>query len=172
VKYEVYRQVGARSEQLGETTSTSFTAANLTPGTRYTVNIVARDGSGRASWSSPPLTFATGSPATSTCSVHFADTNDWGNGYVGNIDITNTGPSPINGWTLTFTWPTVWQQFNGGWNGTWTAEGASIRVTNADWNGKLTAGGGSANVGFVGGYNGPNVLPSTFTLNGTVCTTL
>ncbi|MFI5906893.1 cellulose binding domain-containing protein [Dactylosporangium sp. NPDC051541] len=169
VKYEVYRQVGARSEQLGETTSTSFTAGNLTPGTRYTVNVVARDGSGRASWSSPPLTFLTGSPATSTCSVHFTDTSDWGSGYVGNIDITNTGTAAINNWTLTFTWPTPWQSLGSGWNGTWTQTGATVRVTPADFNTNL-APGATASVGFVGNYNGPNIFPAAFTLNGNACT--
>ncbi|WP_433613872.1 cellulose binding domain-containing protein [Dactylosporangium sp. CA-139114] len=168
VKYEVYRQVGARSEQLGETTSTTFTAGNLTPGTRYTVNIVARDGSGRASWSSPPLTFATGSPATSTCGIRFADTNDWGNGYVGSIDITNTGTAAISNWTLTFTWPTGWQSLSSGWNGTWTQTGATVRVTPADFNRDL-APGASTSVGFVGAYNGPNIPPAAFTLNGNVC---
>jgi hypothetical protein len=168
VKYEVYRQYGARSEQLGETTATTFTAANLTPGTRYTVNVLARDGAGRVSWSSPPLTFITGAPATSTCSVRITDTNDWGNGFVGAIDITNTGTAAINNWTLTFTWPTTWQSVSGGWNGTWTQTGTTVRVTPADFNTNL-APGASASIGFVGSYSGPNLLPSAFTLNGNVC---
>ena len=46
-KYEVYRQNGAVSEQLGETTGTSFTVRNLEPGRRYTVNVLARDTRGR-----------------------------------------------------------------------------------------------------------------------------
>ncbi|MFG2036494.1 cellulose binding domain-containing protein [Dactylosporangium sp. NPDC048998] len=169
VKYEVYRQYGARSEQLGETTATTFTAGNLTPGTRYTVNVLARDGSGRVSWSSSPLTFTTGAPATSTCSVRITDDNDWGNGFVGTISITNTGPAPLNGWTLSFTWPTSWQSVSGGWNGTWTQTGTTVRVTPADFNTTLSAGGGSTSVGFVGSYSGPNILPTAFTLNGTVC---
>jgi len=40
-----------------------------------------------------------------------------------------------------------------------------------DSNGALAVG-GTVNVGFVGGYSGPNVTPAVFTLNGTVCTTL
>ncbi|WP_432986175.1 cellulose binding domain-containing protein [Dactylosporangium sp. CA-233914] len=169
VKYEIYKQYGARSEQLGETTSTTFTATNLTPGTRYTVNVLARDGAGRVSWSSPPLTFVTGTPATSTCSVRITDANDWGNGFVGNVDITNTGASPINNWTLTFTWPTTWQSVSSGWNGTWTQTGTTVRVTPADFNTTLPASGGTTSIGFVGSYSGPNILPSAFTLNGVVC---
>jgi hypothetical protein len=58
---------------------------------------------------------------------------------------------------------------NGGWNGTWTQTGNTVKVTNADFNQALAAGGGTTNIGFVAGYNGPNILPVAFTLNGTVC---
>jgi hypothetical protein len=168
-KYEVYRQNGAVSEQLGETAGTSFTVGNLNPGSRYTVNVLTRDSAGNVSWASPPLTFTTGAPATSTCAVRFADTNDWGNGYVGAIDITNTGTNPISGWTLTFTWPEGWQSITGGWNGNWTQTGSTVTVTNTTDNGTLAPGGGTTSVGFVGAYSGPNILPVAFTLNGTVC---
>ncbi|MEV0408760.1 cellulose binding domain-containing protein [Actinoallomurus sp. NPDC050550] len=169
-KYEVYRQAGAASEELGETTDTSLTVHNLTPGTRYTVNVLARDTAGNVSQASPPLTFATGSPATSACTVRFADNGDWGNGYVANIDITNNGPDAIDGWTLNFTWPTGWQQMSSGWNATWTQTGRDVKATSLDMGGKLAAG-ASTSIGFVAAYSGPNVLPSVFTLNGTVCTT-
>jgi len=169
-KYEVYRQIGANSEQLGETPQTSFTVRNLRPGTRYTINVQARDTAGAVSWASPPLTLTTTSPAVSTCAVHFADVNDWGNGYVASVDVTNKGTNPIDGWTLTYTWPTGWQQVSGGWNGNWVQAGATVTVTSLTTNGKLAAGGGSVNVGFVGAYGGPNILPSAFTLNGTLCT--
>jgi hypothetical protein len=171
-KYEVYRQNGVVSEQLGETPGTSFTVRNLRPGTRYTVNVLARDTAGGVSWSSPPLTFTTGSPAQSTCTVRLTDVSDWASGYVGSVDITNTGPSAIDGWTFTFAWPTGWQQISSGWNGTWVQEGATVTVTNADFNGKLAAGGGATNIGFVASYSGPDVPPGAFTLNGTICTTL
>jgi hypothetical protein len=171
-KYEVYRQNGAVSEQLGETSGTSLTVPNLRPGSRYTVNVLTRDTAGNVSWASPPLTFTTGSPANSTCSVRFTDVNDWGSGYVASVDVINNGQSPINGWTLTFGWPTGWQQMNGGWNANWAQTGNTVNVTSLPTNGALAAGGGSVNIGFVGGYSGPNVPPSAFTLNGTVCTTM
>ncbi|GAA0531707.1 cellulose binding domain-containing protein [Paractinoplanes ferrugineus] len=165
-KYEIYRANGAVSEQLGETSGTSFTVHNLQPGRRYTVNVLARDGAGNQSWSSAPLTFTTGAPATSTCTVKFADTNDWGNGYVGQIDITNTGAAPLNGWTLAYTWPTTWQSVSSGWSATWTQTGTGVRVTS---DATLAANGGTASVGFVGSYSGPNLFPVAFTLNGTLC---
>ncbi|MBQ0905544.1 cellulose binding domain-containing protein [Micromonospora sp. U21] len=168
-KYEVYRQNGAISEQLGETRSTSFTVGNLVPGNRYTVNVLARDTAGRVSWSSPPLTFATGSPATSACGVRFTTSGDWGNGYIGGVEITNSGTSPLNGWTLTWTWPTAWQQVSSGWNATWEQVGTAVRVTPTDDNRQIAAG-DSVSAGFVGAYSGPNVLPTAFSLNGILCT--
>jgi hypothetical protein len=169
-KYEVYRHIGATSEQWGETAGTSFTVRNLNPGSRYTVNVLARDTAGRVSWSSPPLTITTGAPARSTCAVRLTDATDWGSGFVGGIDITNTADHPVTGWTLAFTWPTGGQQVASGWNGTWTQTGTAVTVTSAAFNTTL-APGGSTNVGFVGNYSGPNILPTAFTLNGTVCTT-
>jgi hypothetical protein len=166
LKYEVYRQNGGVSEQLGETGGTSLTVGNLEPGRRYTVNVLARDGSGRLSQASPPLTFTTGTPADASCTVKFRDSNDWGNGYVGTIDVTNNGTDPVNGWTLAFTWPTGWQNVSSGWSATWDQDGRTVRVTSD----AALAAGATANVGFVGNYSGPNVLPTAFTLNGTVCT--
>ena len=166
-KYEIYRQNGGASEQLGETTGTSFTIRNLEPGRRYTVNVVARDAAGGASRPSLPLTFTTTSPAASSCTVRFLNTNDWGNGYVASIDITNNTASPVTGWTLTFTWPTAWQRMDSGWSATWTQTGTTVRVTSTDTIGA----GGTWTVGFVGAYSGPNVPPAVFTLNGTFCTT-
>ncbi|MEU4400664.1 cellulose binding domain-containing protein [Micromonospora orduensis] len=169
-KYEVYRQNGAVSEQLGETNATSLTVGNLVPGSRYTVNVLARDTAGRVSWSSPPLTFATGSPTVSACTVRFTTANDWGNGYIGGVEITNNGTKPISGWTLTWTWPTGWQQVSSGWSATWEQVGTAVRVTPTDDNRQIAVG-ASVSAGFVGAYSGPNVLPTAFSLNGIVCAT-
>ncbi|MCC5575818.1 cellulose binding domain-containing protein [Microtetraspora sp. AC03309] len=169
VKYEIYRDNGAVSEQLGETAGTSFTVGNLKPGTRYTVNVIARDSGGGVSWASPPLTFTTGTPASSSCAVRLTDQSDWGNGYVGAIDITNNG-APINGWTLNFDWPRTWQSLGSGWSAVWTQNGSNVKVVNEPANGSLPTG-ASTTIGFVGNYSGPNILPAVFTLNGTVCTT-
>ncbi|GIE36554.1 alpha-L-arabinofuranosidase [Actinoplanes italicus] len=168
LKYEVFRQNGGTSEQLGETTGTSLTVGNLDPGRRYTVNVVARDGSGRVSPASPPLTFTTGTPGSSTCTVKFRDVNDWGNGYVGAVDVTSNAAAPVNGWTLTFTWPTGWQSVSSGWSATWNQSGRTVKVTSDG----VLAPGATASVGFVGNYSGPNVLPAVFDLNGAVCTSV
>jgi hypothetical protein len=167
VKYEVHRQLGTTSEQWGETSGTSFTAGNLNPGTRYTVNVLARDAAGALSWASPPLTVTTGSPAESTCKVRLSNVTDWSSGYVGGIDITNTGPNPLADWTLTFTWPTGRQQVGSGWNATWTQTGSTVTVTG---NARIEPN-ATVSVGYVGNYTGPNIPPAAFTLNGTLCHT-
>ncbi|RGA06648.1 alpha-L-arabinofuranosidase [Microbispora triticiradicis] len=169
-KYEIHRQNGAVTEQLGETSVTSYVVHNLVPGTRYTVNVIARDTAGRVSWASAPLTFTTGSPAESSCSVRLTDTTDWGSGFVGNVEITNTGTAALDGWTLGFTWPTTWQSVSSGWSANWTQSGRTVTVTSTPDNRRL-ASGAATSIGFVGAYSGPNVLPTAFTLNGTVCTT-
>ncbi|MGW0485517.1 cellulose binding domain-containing protein [Nonomuraea sp. NPDC003214] len=166
-KYEIHRQHGAVTEQLGETSGTSFTAGNLRPGTRYTVNVIARDAGGGLSWASPPLTFTTKAPATSSCSVRLNVQSDWSSGYVGSIDVTNTG-APIDGWTLDFAWPRSWQSLGSGWSAVWTQDGRAVKAVSEPGN-RALATGASATIGFVGNYSGPNVLPSVFRLNGTVC---
>lgn len=166
VKYEVYRQNGGAAELLGETTGTSLTVNNMLPGRRYTVNVVARDPAGRQSAPSAPLTFTTATPAASGCTVKFRDVNDWGNGYVGQVDITNATGTAVADWTLTFDWPTTWQTLGSGWNATWTQTGRTVRVVG---NAPIAAG-ATVGTGLVGNYSGPNVLPTVFTLNGTVCT--
>ncbi|GGQ27739.1 cellulose binding domain-containing protein [Streptosporangium pseudovulgare] len=168
-KYEVRLQNGAVSEQIGETAGTSLTVRNLKPGTRHTVNVIARDGGGGVSPPSAPLTFTTGTPASSPCSVRLTKQSDWGSGYVGSIDITNNG-APVNGWTLTFGWPRAWQSLGSGWSAVWTQNGQDVKVVNEPGNGSLATG-ATATIGYVGNYSGPNVLPEVFTLNGTVCTT-
>ncbi len=160
-KYEVYRQVGAVSEQWGETTGTSLAVGNLVPGSRYTVNVLARDTAGNVSAASPPLTLTTGAPASSSCTVRMTDVTDWASGFVGGIHVTGTGV--VGDWTLTFKWPTARQKLTGGWSGTWAQNGTTVTVSSAA---PPAAG---VDVGFTADYSGPNILPSAFTLNGVLC---
>jgi hypothetical protein len=171
-RYEVYRQVGTTSELLAESTGTSATVYNLVPGTGYTLNVLATDQKGYLSPPSDPLRFNTTSPASSTCKVDYQLTQGWGSGYVASVTLTDTGPSPINGWTLTFAFPATSESFNSGWNANWTADGQNVRATSLDWDANLAANGGnSVNIGFVGNNNGAYPSPAAISLNGTVCTT-
>jgi hypothetical protein len=168
--YEVYLHDADGSHLAGKTAGTSLGLSGLHAGARYTVTVVARDALGVASWSTAAVSFVMGTPAVSNCAVHFANAGDWGNGYVGSIDITNTGSEPVEGWMLAFTLPRSWESLGGGWNAAWTADGVRVAATNLDWNAAI-APGATVNIGYVGSYTGPNVLPGVFTLNGAVCTT-
>jgi cellulose binding protein with CBM2 domain/fibronectin type III domain protein len=169
-RYEVSRQFGTNNELLGESNSTSTTLSNLLPGTTYTVNVQATDQAGHLSLPSLPVTFTTGSPAHPACAVSYLVTQGWGSGFVTNVSITNTSSSDINGWTLTFTFPSSTESFQSGWNGNWTTDGNDVHVTNLDWDADLAPNGGNTvDIGFVGANNGAYPSPATFRVNGSVC---
>ncbi|MEZ0109534.1 hypothetical protein ABH920_003548 [Catenulispora sp. EB89] len=171
-RYEVYRQFGTTSELLAESTSTSATIGNLVPGSGYTLNVLATDRNGNLSPPSDPVAFTTGTPANSTCAVTYQVTTGWGNGYVAALTVTNTGPSPIDGWSLTFSFPGTGETLGSGWNANWTSSGQNIEATSLSWNANLAPGGGnSASIGLVGNNDGAYPSPAAISLNGTVCTT-
>jgi hypothetical protein len=172
VRYEVAQQFGTDSQLLAESTSDSATLQNLVPGTTYTVNVLATDQSGKLSEPSDPVTFTTSTPANSTCAVDYQLTDGWGNGFIASVTLTDTGPNPIDGWSLTFAFPDSTETMNGGWNATWTESGLNVEATSQTWNAQLAANGGnSQNIGFVGANTGAYRSPAAISLNGTVCTT-
>ncbi|HEX9536585.1 MAG TPA: cellulose binding domain-containing protein [Streptosporangiaceae bacterium] len=81
--------------------------------------------------------------------------------------MTNTGSSPVNGWTLAWTFPGD-QKISSLWNGTYSQSGESVRVANASYNGTIPAR-GTVTVGFTGTFTSNNTAPSSFTLNGAAC---
>jgi Cellulose binding domain/Fibronectin type III domain len=172
-RYEVYEQFGTNSVLLGESTTTSFTAQNLVPGTAYTINVLATDQLGYLSSPSSPATFVTTTPANSTCAVTYDLSDGWDTGFVANISITDTGPSPITGWTLGFSFPNGTESVSSSyWNANYSESGDSVNVTPVSWDGYLAPdSGNSVSIGFVGNQDGADPSPAAFTLNGTVCTT-
>lgn len=106
-------------------------------------------------------------PPGNGCSVHYAVQNQWPGGFTGNITITNTGNTTINGWTLAFTFPGN-QQITSIWNGTDTQQGNQVKITNVSYNGTI-APNSTASPGFNASWSGSNPSPTSFTLNGTAC---
>lgn len=105
--------------------------------------------------------------AAVACSVNYNVVNEWGNGFVADVTIKNEG-DPINGWTLTWTFPDG-QQVTNLWNGSHTQSGAKVTVTPVDWNRNIGTG-GTATVGFQGTRGATNGKPSDFAVNGVSCT--
>ncbi|WP_345638937.1 cellulose binding domain-containing protein [Rugosimonospora acidiphila] len=94
-------------------------------------------------------------------------TSQWNVGFTTNVTISDTGSSPINGWTLRWTF-TNGQKVTQGWNGNFTQNGAQVTVTNVSYNGTIPAG-GSTSLGFNGSWTGANATPTGFTVNATAC---
>jgi hypothetical protein len=119
-----------------------------------------------------PTSTPTRTPTSSGtgCAVNYSIANDWGSGFTCNVTIKNNGATAINGWTLAWTFPGN-QQITNLWNGTYTQSGASASVTNLSYNATIPANGGTVSFGFNANYSGTNAKPTSFTLNGTACST-
>nr|AXY87149.1 NanoLuc luciferase CBM [Synthetic phage] len=94
--------------------------------------------------------------------------NQWNTGFTANVTVKNTSSAPVDGWTLTFSFPSG-QQVTQAWSSTVTQSGSAVTVRNAPWNGSIPAG-GTAQFGFNGSHTGTNAAPTAFSLNGTPCT--
>jgi xyloglucan-specific exo-beta-1,4-glucanase len=83
------------------------------------------------------------------------------------VKITNRDAGAITGWSLGWSFANG-QQITNSWNGKASQSGAAVTVTNEGWNGTIAAG-GSVDFGFQASWQGSNVAPTGFTLNGRSC---
>lgn len=104
--------------------------------------------------------------AAAACSVAYTAAGQWGDGFQGNVTITNNGAA-LDRWTLTFDF-SAGQKVTQGWNATWSQSGTTVTAVNAAWNGKIATG-GSVGAGFTASWAGSNPVPSAFKLNGVAC---
>jgi hypothetical protein len=119
---------------------------------------------------SPTTTTPTPTPTgSSSCRVVYTLNSSWPGGFTAQAVITNTGTTTINGWSLAFTFPgdeKITSNFNGGYS----QSGENVTLTNASYNGTI-APGSSITDGFEGTWTDSVANPTSFTLNGTTCTT-
>lgn len=94
--------------------------------------------------------------------VDYVIQSDWGNGATINVTLKNNGPA-ITGWILGWTFSGN-QTITNLWNGTYTQNGASVSVRNANYNASISTG-GSVSFGFNLNYSGTNAAPTGFTVN-------
>ena len=106
-------------------------------------------------------------PPPVPCTVRYTVPNSWPGGFTASVTITNTGTTPITGWTLGWDF-SAGQKVSQGWNGTWAQSGAHVTVTAPSWNTTI-APGASAGAGFNGTFTTANPAPAAFSLNGTAC---
>jgi hypothetical protein len=111
-----------------------------------------------------------GGPGGSTaCKVAYA-TNVWQGGFTADVTVTNTGSSPVRGWSLAFTLPSG-QRITQAWNANLSGASGAVTASNVAHNGEVAAG-GQATFGFQGTSDGTFAKPSGFSLNGSACTTV
>ena len=104
-----------------------------------------------------------------TCTVRYSVVHAWPRGLQAQAVLTNTGTSPVSGWTLTWSFAGD-QRITDLWNGGFTQSGQRVSVTNASYN-RTIAPSASVTIGFTGSNTGSNVPPAAFQLNGTHCKT-
>ncbi|MEZ4725723.1 MAG: cellulose binding domain-containing protein [Caldilineaceae bacterium] len=120
----------------------------------------------------PTATFTPASPTatpagTGDCRVKYKDNNDWGSGFVAEVEIRNKTGVTFNGWTITWTFAGN-QKITNLWNGFVTQAGANVQVTNAPWNGNVYDN-DKVTFGFQATYSGTNAEPTNFVVNGMTC---
>ncbi|MEW2145803.1 cellulase family glycosylhydrolase [Micromonospora vinacea] len=102
-------------------------------------------------------------PASAATAV-FSVTNNWGNGYQGQVTVTNDTSVPITSWRVEFDLPSS-STVSQSWNAQQTSSGSHYTFANVSWNGTLAPGASTA-FGFL--VNGSGT-PVNCTVNGASC---
>ncbi|MGX9885010.1 cellulose binding domain-containing protein [Streptomyces sp. NPDC002276] len=106
-------------------------------------------------------------PPTGACSVTYKITNQWAGGFQADVQVTNTGSTTWNGWSLGWSFADG-QQIGQLWNADWVQSGAAVTAKNVSWNGTVAAG-SSVGFGFTGSWSGVNTKPTSFKVGDQAC---
>jgi hypothetical protein len=117
--------------------------------------------------SPPPSSAPPSSPPPTGCAVAYTVVNEWAGGFQADVRITNRGATTMTGWTVRWSFPDG-QTIGQLWNGAYVQTGSAVTVTNLSYNGTVTPN-GSVTFGFTGAKGARDTVPSTFTVNGSVC---
>ncbi|GLL03787.1 cellulose binding domain-containing protein [Dactylosporangium matsuzakiense] len=105
--------------------------------------------------------------AISGCRVDYTVSSQWAGGFGANVTVSNLG-DPVSGWTLTWNYP-AGQTVTQAWNATVGQSGSAVTAKDAGYNGAIATN-GSVAFGFNGSWAGSNPAPTSFALNGSLCT--
>ncbi len=141
-------------------------SASRSPSTSPSASVSASVSASASASASASGASASASPSRSSsapggATAVYTVTNSWPGGFQGQVTVT-AGSAPINGWTVTWTFPNG-QTITQLWNGSFTQSGATVSVTNAAYNGALAAGTATV-VGFTGVATGTNNPPTAITI--------
>jgi acetylxylan esterase len=137
----------------------------------YAIQFFGLDGGGSqppTTTTAPPTTTTGPPPGGGTCRVTDV-INSWNTGFTSNLTITNTGTTPVSGWSLVFTLPSG-QTITSTWNATYAPTSGRVTATNLSYNGSIAAA-ASVTIGFQADYTATAAAPTSFTLNGQSCAT-
>ena len=155
VSYEIMRAPGATGGTfavIGTSTGTSFTDPTVTPATTYRYQVRGLTFSGGTIGTTNTVTVTTPtSPPTGGCTATYRIVSAWGGAFQGEITVTNSGTSTINGWTVTATFPsgvTITQM----WGGTFAPASGTVTIR-PTYNASIGAG-QSTTTGFIANASG------------------
>jgi endoglucanase len=103
------------------------------------------------------------------CSATYSIVSQWQTGFQATVSFTNLGDA-LNGWTISFDFPTTTQGLSNGWNATWSQSGTHITAAAMNWNAAVGAN-ASVGTGFIGTLSAAgNPVPAQVSVNGVACT--
>lgn len=107
-------------------------------------------------------------PEPATCKVTYTTHATWPSGFTTQISVKNTGATPIDGWSLTWSF-LGGQKAGAAWNASLTQQGATVTAKNKPYNKKIVPG-HTVTFGFTGTTApGANPVPDHFALNNAPC---
>ena len=175
VTYSVFRSVSsgfaaaAANQVASGLTAAAYSDSGLSSGTTYYYRVEAVDAKGASAAGAQASTKTLATQAASVgCHVTYSITNSWAGGFQGAIAIQNTGSAAVSGWTLVWTFANG-QLVTGFWNAAETQSGKVVTASNMSWNAAIPAGGTITGIGFTANSGTTNAVPTSFSVNGTVC---
>jgi endoglucanase len=108
--------------------------------------------------------------SASTCNASYSTRNDWADGFVIDVVLTNTGTVPVSAWLVSWTYGSAVQLVNRPWNATVNVNGTTV---NSSDNGShpTIAPGESVTFGMAVSYSGGTTpVPGPLSVTGKGCT--
>jgi endoglucanase len=107
--------------------------------------------------------------SASTCSASYSTRNDWVNGFVIDVVLTNSGSTPVSDWTVSWTYGTPVQLVNRPWNAAVNISGNTVNSFD-DGSHPTLAPGQSVSYGMAVSFSGgTKPVPGLLSVAGTGC---
>ncbi|WP_410644233.1 cellulose binding domain-containing protein [Amycolatopsis sp. lyj-346] len=170
------RQAGLAADPLAPATTPRTVATSAAPRSAPVPTVLRQTSTSATPETTAPKTTATSqtqAPAppapVASCSVRYAVTDQWNNGFTGGVKVTNTGNQTLSPWTATWNF-TAGQRVTHSWNGDYAQSGSRVVMKAVSYNLTL-APGATVDIGFNASFDRVNPAPVGFTLNGARCRT-